>query len=51
MGERGEVRFITGRTGGSVKIQVGNVKYNYIKKNERIEWAPFVTGVHGEGGG
>ena len=50
--------FISGGTGGSLKIQVGNVKYIYIIKYsldfEMVEWAPpslqECTGVRGEGG-
>ena len=30
-GGGGGVGFISGRTGGTLKIQVGNVKYIYIK--------------------
>ena len=51
--------FISGGTGGSLKIQVGNVKYIYIIKYslnfEMVEWAPpslqECTGVRGGGGG
>ena len=44
-GRGGEgVGFISGGTGGSLKIQVGNVKYIYIIKYslnfEMVEWAP-----------